>query len=241
LIKKRKRKIMKIHFKKILVSILVIAGFVFYAVYQHFNTGQPNLAGNQQDNSSATNTSTETVANVTESQSTQADTTTSTVDNTTSSSGIISGDDGEYGDDGEGGNLSAAQTTQTTNAPTSTTNAGTNNTTSAATTTTTAPTSTTSGSGLYKDGQYDGVTTDAYYGIVQVRAIIQGGKLTDVQFLSYPSDRSYSREVNNIAMPILKSEAIKAQSAQVNAVSGATNTSRAFIQSLSSALNAAKV
>jgi uncharacterized protein with FMN-binding domain len=235
---------MKIHFKKILVSILVIAGFVFYAIYQHFNTGQLNIAGNQKDNNTAANTSTETVSSAPVSQSTDTSTTTTALtDNTnTSNSGLKSGDDGEYGDDAEKGNSSVQQTTQTTNSQTNTSNTGTgNNTSTTGTTTTSASTSTTSASGLYKDGQYDGITADAYYGIVQVRAIIQGGKLTDVQFLSYPNDRSYSREVNGGATPILKSEAIKAQSAQVNIVSGATNTSRAFIESLSSALNTAKV
>jgi len=71
--------------------------------------------------------------------------------------------------------------------------------------------------------------------------IIQGGNLTDVQFLSYPSDRNQSIRINSYALPILKSEAIKVQSAQVDIVSGATNTSRAFINSLSPALSQALV
>src|SRR5258708_29955031 len=41
----------------------------------------------------------------------------------------------------------------------------------------------------YRDGQYTGNVADAYYGNVQVRATIQGGRLADVQFLTYPSDR----------------------------------------------------
>ena len=101
--------------------------------------------------------------------------------------------------------------------------------------------STNAANALYKDGQYDGNIADAYYGNVQVRAIIQGGKLTNVQFLSYPNDRNHSIQVNSYAMPMLKSEAIKAQSAQVDIVSGATNTSNAFINSLSSALSQAKM
>ncbi|MCX6384068.1 MAG: FMN-binding protein [Actinobacteria bacterium] len=117
----------------------------------------------------------------------------------------------------------------------------TSTTTAAATTTNTTTAATTVADGLYKNGQYDGGIADAYYGNVQVKAIIQGGKLADVQFLSYPSDRRYSVEVNTYALPILKSEAIQAQSAQVDTVSGATNTSNAFINSLSSALSQAKV
>ncbi|MCL4416275.1 MAG: FMN-binding protein [Actinobacteria bacterium] len=95
--------------------------------------------------------------------------------------------------------------------------------------------------GLYKDGEYDGVVADAFYGTVQVKAIIQSGKLTDVQLLSSPNDRSYSIEINNSVIPILRAEAINIQSAQVDIVSGATNTSNAFIQSLDSALNQAKI
>lgn len=45
--------------------------------------------------------------------------------------------------------------------------------------------------------------------------------------------------INNQAMPMLRSEAIQAQSANVDTVSGATMTSEAFIQSLQSALDQA--
>lgn len=105
------------------------------------------------------------------------------------------------------------------------------------------PTPTLASSGtksIYKDGSYIGDVTDAYYGNVQVKAIIQGGKITDVQFLDYPHDRGTSREINSQAMPYLTSEAIQAQSAQVDIVSGATQTSLAFRQSLQSALAKAK-
>jgi uncharacterized protein with FMN-binding domain len=94
--------------------------------------------------------------------------------------------------------------------------------------------------GQYIDGFYTGSVADAYYGYVQVKAIISGGKITDVQFLNYPQDRSTSREINSQAMPYLTQEAIQAQSANVDTVSGATETSRAFRESLSSALAQAK-
>jgi uncharacterized protein with FMN-binding domain len=95
--------------------------------------------------------------------------------------------------------------------------------------------------GQYADGSYTGSQADAYYGIVQVRATVSGGKLTDVTFLSYPSDRGTSRQINSIAMPYLIQEAIQAQSANVQTVSGASDTSAAFRQSLGSALAQAKV
>jgi len=92
----------------------------------------------------------------------------------------------------------------------------------------------------YKNGSYTGSVADAYYGNVQVKAIIISGKITDVQFLQYPSDRQTSKMINTQAMPYLTQEAIQAQSAQVDGVSGATQTSRAFIESLANALSQAK-
>lgn len=94
--------------------------------------------------------------------------------------------------------------------------------------------------GQYKDGSYTGSAADAYYGTVQVKAVIQGGKISDVQFLQYPNSRSNSIFINNQAMPLLTQEAIQAQSANVSGVSGATFTSEAFIQSLTVALASAK-
>ena len=70
-------------------------------------------------------------------------------------------------------------------------------------------------SGKYKNGTYTGSVADAFYGNIQVRVTISGGRITDVQFLQYPNDRSTSIEINSQAMPILKQEAIQAQSANV--------------------------
>ncbi len=92
----------------------------------------------------------------------------------------------------------------------------------------------------YKDGQYTGQAADAYYGNIQVKVTISGGKLSNVEFLQYPNDRSTSVRINSQAMPYLKQEAIQAQSASVDGVSGATDTSQAFIQSLTSALKTAQ-
>lgn len=120
-----------------------------------------------------------------------------------------------------------------------------------AATPTEAPTSTPAGStpppptpipaqtGRYKNGTYTGSVADAFYGNIQVQAVISGGKITDVIFLQYPNDRSTSVYINSQAMPYLKQEAIQAQSANVAGVSGASATSQAFIESLQSALNQA--
>ena len=94
--------------------------------------------------------------------------------------------------------------------------------------------------GKYKNGTYTGSVEDAYYGNIQVQAVISGGKITDVVFLQYPNDNGTSIYINSQAMPLLKQEAIAAQSAQVDGISGASSTSPAFTASLSNALNQAK-
>ena len=229
----KKEKEMKIHLKKVLVSLLVIVGFVFYAVYQRYFIAQPAIVNNAPPDTTANGNTSGTVTTTTISQ-------TETVPpaNTTETLAVSgNGDDNE-----EGGDSVSQQTTQSASGQT--TSGGTSATTAAAsssTATSSASTTAAAANALYKDGQYDGNVADAYYGLVQVRAIIQGGKLTDVVFLSYPNDRSESIKINTYATPILKAEAIKAQSAKVNTVTGATNTSRAFINSLTSALSQAQV
>lgn len=93
---------------------------------------------------------------------------------------------------------------------------------------------------LYRNGTYDGDSVNAYFGNVQVEAVVSGGKLADVKILDYPQDRSTSVRINNGALPQLVQEAIVSQSAQVDVVSGATQTSQGFAQSLASALAKAK-
>ena len=93
----------------------------------------------------------------------------------------------------------------------------------------------------YKDGTYTGSVEDAFYGNVQVQVIVSGGKISDVNFLQYPNDNQTSQFVNSQAMPLLKQEALQAQSSQVDIVSGASATSQAFQASLTNALNQAKI
>jgi len=94
--------------------------------------------------------------------------------------------------------------------------------------------------GSYKNGTYIGLTEDAYYGNVQVKVIILSGKIINVVFLQHPNDNPTSRYINQQVMPILSQEVIQAQSASVHAISGASDTSQAFEQSLVSALQQAK-
>ena len=93
---------------------------------------------------------------------------------------------------------------------------------------------------MFKDGDFTGLVADAYYGNVRVQAVIRDGKIDDVLFLDHPGDRKKSVEINGRAMPLLTAETIRAQSARVDIVSGATLTSQAFIESLGDALTQAK-
>jgi len=91
----------------------------------------------------------------------------------------------------------------------------------------------------FKNGTFTGPVANAYYGNVQVQVVIQNGKIANVIFLDYPHDRRTSQEINTQVMPWLTQEAIQAQSANINLISGATLTSEAFANSLQSALNSA--
>src|SRR5947209_10397357 len=64
-------------------------------------------------------------------------------------------------------------------------------------TVTPAATATPAPGSLYKDGSYTGSVADAQWGFVQVKAIIQHGKITDVKFLKYPNVRNRSIEINS--------------------------------------------
>ncbi|MEI6191263.1 MAG: FMN-binding protein [bacterium] len=90
--------------------------------------------------------------------------------------------------------------------------------------------------GKYRNSTYAGSSEYAYSDYIQVSAVISGGKLTDVQFPSSTGGPGRSRQIYSYAMPQLKSEAISAQSANIDTVSGATYTSSAFQKSLASAL-----
>ncbi|MDG4875305.1 FMN-binding protein [Mesorhizobium sp. WSM4935] len=91
----------------------------------------------------------------------------------------------------------------------------------------------------YTDGVFTGPAADAYYGIIQIQALVQDGRLTALKVLKYPNDRRTSVNINRQALPMLRDEAISAQSADVDIISGATLTSKAFIQSLGGALRKA--
>ncbi|MER5535976.1 FMN-binding protein [Streptomyces mirabilis] len=84
-----------------------------------------------------------------------------------------------------------------------------------------------------------GDTVQTRWGPVQVRVTLKNGKITDVTAVSYPSDNPRDQEINSYALPQLRREALAAQSAQIDSVSGATYTSDGYQQSLQSALDSA--
>jgi uncharacterized protein with FMN-binding domain len=85
--------------------------------------------------------------------------------------------------------------------------------------------------------QVDGDVVSTQFGDVQVRLVETGGKIVDVQALQLPFDRRRSNEISNYSEPILHDEALQAQSAKIDTVSGATYTSEAYRESLQSALD----
>jgi uncharacterized protein with FMN-binding domain len=89
-------------------------------------------------------------------------------------------------------------------------------------------------------GTFDGDVIDTRWGPVQVAVTIANGKITDVSTLTSPNDKQKSISINNRATPILRSEALSVQSANIDSVSGATYTSEGYAQSLQSALDQAR-
>ncbi|MEY9931601.1 uncharacterized protein with FMN-binding domain [Catenulispora sp. GP43] len=87
-------------------------------------------------------------------------------------------------------------------------------------------------------GRFTGSVVDTRYGPMQVQAVLRAGKLTDVTVLQQTTG-GHSSQIDSYALPQLKAEALKAQSANIDAVSGATYTSGGYAQSLQAALDAA--
>ncbi|GAA1415733.1 FMN-binding protein [Catellatospora coxensis] len=83
----------------------------------------------------------------------------------------------------------------------------------------------------------DAVVTD--YGTVRVRVAFAGGRITDVVILQKHTVHEHSLVLNEFALPQLRERVLAAQSADVDTVTGATATSRAYLDSLQSAIDRA--
>src|SRR3954447_1870110 len=95
-----------------------------------------------------------------------------------------------------------------------------------------------SGSGGGASATVDGPVVSTRFGPVQVEVVVAGGKVSDVVALQLPSGRR-SGQISTYSEPILHDEALQAQSASIDTVSGATYTSEAYAKSLQAALDQA--
>lgn len=87
---------------------------------------------------------------------------------------------------------------------------------------------------------FTGAAEQTQFGTVQVRVVLRSGRLVDVVPVHLTDSGGRSVSISAYAAPILRREALAAGSARINAVSGASYTSAGYIQSLQSALDAAR-
>ncbi|CAL8973368.1 hypothetical protein TESS_TESS_02726 [Tessaracoccus sp. O5.2] len=88
-------------------------------------------------------------------------------------------------------------------------------------------------------GTYTGDAVDTRYGAVQVEITVEDGVITSSEAVQYPNRDHHDQRINAYAVPVLNAAAVEAQSADIDAVSGATVTSLAYAQSLQSAIDQA--
>ncbi|MEU2617063.1 FMN-binding protein [Streptomyces sp. NPDC007157] len=102
------------------------------------------------------------------------------------------------------------------------------------TTSATEPVTTPSTSGTAASGTVvQGTTVNTEKGPVQVQVTFDGDRITAVKMLQQPDHPQTSA-----AVPVLISETLKAQSADIDTVSGATVTSDGYRESLQAAIDA---
>ena len=86
-----------------------------------------------------------------------------------------------------------------------------------------------------------GAVASTEHGPMQVQLTVAGTKITKVTLLQRTNDGAESDQIDAYAIPKLTSETLAAQSAHIDAVSGASYTSSGYIQSLQSALDKASI
>ena len=87
----------------------------------------------------------------------------------------------------------------------------------------------------------DGNSVSTIYGPIQVDITVKGGKITAVSVPVYPEGTMRDVQINEFALPELVQETISADSANIDAVSGASYTSQGYISSLQSAIDKAGI
>jgi uncharacterized protein with FMN-binding domain len=78
------------------------------------------------------------------------------------------------------------------------------------------------------------------FSVIQVRATLTHGRLTGVETVALSGDGPHTQALNARAEPILRAEALRAGSADIDVVSGATSTSTIWIESLRGAIREAR-
>ena len=118
--------------------------------------------------------------------------------------------------------------------------AGTGTTTGAAATgAAAAPTAAAPAAAAAKSGTFTGATAQTRWGPVQVRIVVANGKITSAQAVRYPNGNGNDAQINAYAIPQLNAEAVAANSAKIDMISGATVTSGGYLQSLQNAVDQA--
>ena len=88
---------------------------------------------------------------------------------------------------------------------------------------------------------YAGDAVMTRFGNVQVQITVQSGKITAAEVLQVPWNDRHDQMINSAAVPVYNQEAVSAQSAQIDVVSGATYTWDGYTQSLQSAIDQANL
>jgi uncharacterized protein with FMN-binding domain len=86
---------------------------------------------------------------------------------------------------------------------------------------------------------FTGAVDNTQYGPMQVAITVSGKTITKITVLQQTDNGSESQSIDSMALPKLTSEALAAQNANIDAVSGASYTSAGYKQSLQSAIDMA--
>jgi uncharacterized protein with FMN-binding domain len=78
------------------------------------------------------------------------------------------------------------------------------------------------------------------FSTIQVRAVLRGARLVGVETVALTGSDPHTEALNARAEPLLRAEALRAGSAHVDAVSGATYTSESWRDSLRAAISRAR-
>jgi uncharacterized protein with FMN-binding domain len=133
----------------------------------------------------------------------------------------------------------ASGTGSTANGTTGSSTPGSSGTGASTSSTTGSSSTSTLGASAKAGGTYAGTAVETRFGTVQVQVTIKAGVITDVTALHLTDQEQRSVQISARAAPLLRSEVLSAQSANVQTIGGATYTSEAYLTSLQAALDAA--